>query len=586
MPRPKRARGASASSAKRTTPNRKRNPANETGDPPRSRPRTTRSTASRSSMAGDEIRHSTRRQRGAGSKAVPLEEEEASTASKPVAGDDTKSSIEIGRRATETPAMRRDTTGLDLADDDVFGNLDDSFTVGDMPRGSRSVETSSVTLSNFKSRSRQSSFVGRNDPPIRPSSRGPNTPGLGSSLNIGLFRRRPREPSILGARRRRSQSGSDLDTAQNLGVGSEADDEGPDAESTPPLRSRRQTRQSLRLQSGGRSSPRAPRGRDSDGVAGGEIPQPVIAIDFLASAVIPDDSDSELSALTSPTSPPAGFAHRAMTPVQHADVTAPPVSSDSEAESDVWPDIHTLARKRRRPSITTPLGAAPPSDLSSPPSLTHSPILASKAGSRRRGRSTARHQTPPKVTTADLTNLLPKRRPKRPRDSFDLDGDDDEFDSSALAHDEEEDELSYHHPTRATTRRRGSRPAHRPASARHAASASSHARVADGPAAKQRRRTPVSAPASALRSSRKNKQTYQRRSSDKENESGDEEADGTGINPLPDDSFEQVDRSENSTADPPQADELRKAAKKFKEVDKWQLDFEEVAEPSSPQNAR
>jgi hypothetical protein len=33
-------------------------------------------------------------------------------------------------------------------------------------------------------------------------------------------------------------------------------------------------------------------------------------------------------------------------------------------------------------------------------------------------------------------------------------------------------------------------------------------------------------------------------------------------------------------------EELKSAAKKFKEVDKWELEFEEVTEPSSPGNAR
>ena len=77
-------------------------------------------------------------------------------------------SIEIGRRAMATPLMRRDTTGLDLADEDVFGDLGDSFADGDVPDAPHSAASSSATLSHFKTRrprSRQSSIIGRNDPP-------------------------------------------------------------------------------------------------------------------------------------------------------------------------------------------------------------------------------------------------------------------------------------------------------------------------------------------------------------------------------------------------------------------------------------
>ena len=147
-----------------------------------------------------------------------------------------------------TPAMRRDTTGLDLADDDVFGDLDESFADGEIPRGGRSADSTSLSFSSFKPRARQSSSIGRNDPPIRPSSRGPNTPGVGSSFNIGVFRRRAREPSILGTSRRpRSETGG---TTNNSEVESEGEFEPPEAESTP-LNLRRRTRNSSR---GGRSS--------------------------------------------------------------------------------------------------------------------------------------------------------------------------------------------------------------------------------------------------------------------------------------------------------------------------------------------
>lgn len=490
-----------------------------------------------------------------------LANEDATTASGHASDGDTGSSVETGRRAVATPAMRRDTTGLDLADDDVFGDLD-SFAEGELPRGRRSVDGSSLTMSHFKPRSRQSSVAGRNDPPIRPSSRGPITPGLASSLKIGLFRRRAREPSILGTSRK-PRPGPEATTE------SEADFE-PEAVSTP-LNDRPRTRHSLQSERGLPSTQASSRRRTSaeagnDGHGPDETGR---ARPEVGRAEV--DSDSELSSLASPSPPPARLVPRPATPANQDDITAPPASSDSEGGADVWPDIHVLARRRRWPSVHSPRRADSLSVASSPPSLTHSPNYAAEIPVRQRGRSTKRRQESPKMSTADLASLLPKRRHKRVRNSLGLESD-EELDTTDLAQDE--DELSYL-DARAARRRKGSRPPSRPASAR--------------PAPRARAKKSVLKPkqtSAAPRHPASSTKTYQGRSSDKENASDGDEGQSAFV-PLPYDTFDSAGGSGNSaTPDGASADELKQTAKKFMEVDKWELEFEEMAEPPSPQDAR
>ncbi|KAM3548987.1 hypothetical protein MY1884_008942 [Beauveria asiatica] len=488
-------------------------------------------------------------------------------------------SVEVGRRALETPSMRRDTTGLDLADDSIFGDLGDSFADGEVPDAPRSTSTTR-SWSTFKPRSRQSSVVGRNDPPIRPSSRGGagNTSALTSSFNIGAFRRRAREPSILGTARR---AGPRSETS-GRGAQSELESEGeeqeedfvPDAESTP-LHTRRRTRASLASTSAvaperrdisvsNVSTTRTTRKRKSEAEAEERAAKST-------RMEVETDSDSEISELSSspPMPPSTPIRQRATTPINLEEINAPPASSGSEDEGDVWPDIRALAKRRRRPSVTTPLRTAANdddeilSDISSPPSLTHSPNF--EARGRGRGRAALRehhhHDQPKALTTADLANLLPKRKHKRTRDEAD-DGSDEEEPEEEH---EQEDEVH-------ETRTRGGRIIRPPS---RAASASG------GP--KQQ----AGAPAHRTHSASKHK-TYGRRSSDKENDSDadeDEEEEGDSqFQPLADDTF-----GETTAAGPPDfqsIDELKRATRKFSEVDQWQLEYEEVAESGSPKGAR
>lgn len=489
-------------------------------------------------------------------------------------GDDTQESLEVGRREeSATPALRRDTTGLDLADSVVL-DLEESFEDGEFPMGGRSADNSSYHLSQIKprSRSRQSSIVGRNDPPIRPSSRSGMTPLVSSSFNIGAFRRRAREPSILGTGRK-TQADTTTTTAQDHGSDSESEgDFAPEAESTP-VNNRRRTRHSVRQDEEVEASPavqEAPssRKRKSDvGPADDDEARPSKVPRSQGSASAQDsDSDSELSSLPSPEAM-ARAIERPVTPTNlyNEEDVASPVSSAIEGQ-EAWPDIRNLAKRRRRPSVTDPAQLETLSNVSSPPSLTHSPNYEGRA---RRGRP--RHQHHQSPTTADLASLLPKRRHQRMRSPADEESD-EELDADGLGQDD--DELSY---LDASRRRRGqkSRSVSRAAATRNARRPQSALGEKDAPATNTRR------------ASSRHGKTYSRRASDKENQSGDEDEDDENepsrFEPMPEDSFagETGDASAVSASN-----ELNQAKAKFKEVDRWELEFEEDEEPPSPVGAR
>ena len=601
MPRPpRRARRAPAQPAKPST-TVEAEPVSDNDDslqdspPVRGRKRTTRSAANRLSLADERAIHAAEKSRDAALDRL-ADEDPTSTSGNAVEDEDSPASIELGRRVPSPPAQRRDTTGLDLADDDVFGDLVDSFERDDEPQGTRSTDVSSLNLSNFKRRPRSSSIIGRNDPPIRPSSRSGTTPNISSTLNLGVFRRRAREPSILGtARKPRPEETITLSSDPES---SDEEDFAPDAESTP-LDKRRRTRPASESEFDSdtlqdiTSKSKSRKRKSDEGALGSDRPEKISRVESgeddeeveeedeeqeeRAEKEIPveeiqSDSESSLSSLSSPSGPTPVLPDRPVTPFQDEEIMAPPASSGSE--DDHLPDIHGLAKRRRRPSVTTPARGDNFSDISSPPSLTHSPNYEDTR--KTRGRAAARRQPSPKVTTADLTNMLPKRRYKKTRDPFDLESE-EELDASGLGQDE--DELSYL-DTRTARRRKGSRPPSRGGAARPGSRGGRSAQTALKP-----RQTPASA-----RPTRNNNKTYSRRSSDKENEeeddenhSSDEEHERSRFRPLPEDSFDSAANESSST---PSADELRKAAKKFKEVDRWELEFEEITQSSSPPDAR
>ena len=172
-----------------------------------------------------------------------------------------------------------------------------------------------------------------------------------------------------------------------------------------------------------------------------------------------------------------------------------------------------------------------------------------------------KRQAPPPSTfsTAQLQSLLPRRRRRQARDPFDILSSEDDVDVSGLA--SEDDELS-HLAVRAG--RRSAVPRRTPAPLKG----------------------PRNTKASAKGKQPATKRTYgaqARATSDKENEEVDPD---DSLAPLPDD--EGNENSENSQElEKRVGRELKAAARKFQEVDKWDLEFEDVtASSSSPRDAR
>ncbi|KAM0255558.1 hypothetical protein ACHAQJ_005629 [Trichoderma viride] len=603
MPRPKRGRGGAGRAGKAAiarppstepadSPSAVLGKQTETRGRPRGRPRKTPSVARLSLNEEDAIQTANRTRDEALKK---LANEDATTTSEGTAmRASSRSSVELGRFTAETPAHnRRDTSGLDLGDS-VFGDLDDSFADGDAPGSARSGDLSSMSYSALRTQSRRSSFIGRNDPPIRPSSRSGNTPRVGSSFNIGLFKRRAREPSILGTGRKPLQEAS---TADQDSEGDNEEDFEPEAESTP-LNNRRRTHEKDEF-----AEPESPEAAESSN------PRKRKSLDAQQSSTRPDKlsrtepgpsrqpgergsselsdaplspqqdqidetSDSEVSDISSPRGPPSRLPERPVTPVNQEEIAAPPASSGSEGP-DVWPDIRSLAKKRRRPSVTTPTRLETLSDISSPPSLTHSPNYDAVKTGKTRGRPPRSQQASPKITTADLTSLLPKRRYKKSRDPLGLESD-EELDTSGLGN--EEDELSYLDTQTARRRKRGRPPT-------RAAGARSTSRGGKAGGSFKQTATSTSSTSRRHSSDKENARDNDKDSDNNEDDDEEGEEEESRFIPLADNTFDGA-AGEATDSVPTEAEELKQASKKFKEVDRWELEFEEVAEASSPQDGR
>ncbi|KAK3369158.1 hypothetical protein B0T24DRAFT_650875 [Lasiosphaeria ovina] len=545
--------------------------------------------------------------------------------------------IEYSRRdeSAVSRALPRltDASGLDLDDDSLFGKLDDTLEDSHeaieetTQNGHRSTDTSSFNIGLFKRRPRQSSIVGKDDAPIRPSSRGPNTSNISSTLNLGMFRRRAREPSILGTAQKER---APRPQSQASRYGSVAgDDSGPDDESTPlNLAKRRSERHSQRVVAADASSREASpilpsRKRKSLEDQGGREKRPALEPEDDIHQSIEVDSSSSSVSFPSPSPPRQLDQERFSTPDHRLIGTdpdmAPPLSSGSSdaSSSVVWPSLDSLAHRTyyharktapSRPHKTPEPGAAAEyaaSDISSPPSLTHSPnYVAPKPKAKRKPSAPAKA-----TTTADLTSLLPRRRHKstksKNRDHYGLtssdgegghDGDEnDDDEEEETAHEEDDDELSYMANSRAAAAARRKK--------KKAAAASAAAlplgRSLNGNRGARGKGKEAQAASVSAQKKRPGLRTYGSRNSDKENENEESiEAGGDGGEGGESDGAEDEaadDEEEQRELDPETSqmmlerlgEELKSAAKKFKEVDQWELSYEEVTGSSSPvQNAR
>ncbi|KAK8035988.1 hypothetical protein PG991_002061 [Apiospora marii] len=505
--------------------------------------------------------------------------------------------VEVGRRADATPPRavgggRRtaDFSGLDL-DDSMFDDLNTTINTAGPASAQRSLDMSTLTASHYKRRPRGNSFLSRNDGPIRPSSRaGPNTPAFNSTFDITNFKRRVREPSILGTAQKErpqrpepeSDSGEKPDDEDD-DLQSE-DDEGlqmPELDATPPRR--RSSRRSAALAQAQESSPEVsssvnPRKRKSTELHEHRPRSSPYADNPLAAEESEDETESQPRSL-----PPLDV--RPSTPIMDEEEVAPPLSSSSEEEAEIWPPLKSLAkgRTRRAPSAQrrTPvrdIGGDNLSDMSSPPSLTYSPNYdePSPPPPQPTVKTRKAAKAEAKLTTADLTGLLPRRRHRSNRaDPFAVGDTEEEIDTTGLGVDNDELHLAVR-----SSRRRPAQPLARAASKsqNEKAAAASKAKTA---AAAQRKGKQPAEPTNKRQTRRR---TYGR-NSDKENE-GEDQEENENENES-EDPFREEQTTENSDELLARVGpELKDASRKFKEVDKWELAYEEMTMSSSPGGGR
>ena len=274
-----------------------------------------------------------------------------------------------------------------------------------------------------------------------------------------------------------------------------------------------------------------------------------------------NESASEEEADMSPQedSQASSQAAERATPEPLSETMAPPQSSSTSSSPNLPRAVsqQVVARGRNTTRGRAPLHLNQDSPPSSPPSLTHSPNRAIARSTLRRGKR--QPAQPATFSTAQLQDLLPRRRRRAARNMFDIASSDEEVDVSGLASDD--DELT-HLTVRTQTRRRGTLFSRTPAPLKKTVMSGTGAQTKPGKGAKR---------------------TYGSNilpTSDKENEAIDPD---DSLGPLPDnESPEQSQELEERVGK-----ELKKAARKFQEVDKWELDFEIVtASSSSPRDAR
>lgn len=491
--------------------------------------------------------------------------------------------IELGRKEDSMaeassllgPRTRGSLSGMEILDDEIFGNLDSSFDVtgrdngkgGAGNDGTRSADTSAFSVSVFRrttTRRRRSSIIGKDDAPIRPSSRAPTTPGLSSTFSLGNFQRRQRQPSILmssaqkaslGLQRSIDAGGTDNhDDEEAVATGGEEESFLPEAEGTPTRRSQGRRSTIHNKEAEDSSDDEAAIQVEKQSMTSSKKRKSTDGHESEAAkrqAVEADDADDEIHSSVEAderSSPPSFVNRRHQTPELDSDILALPESSSSrEGSPTMWPSLRDLGKKSHRQAPARARKVTPEmddamSDISEPPSLTHSPNFRTTEPVAKNKRNES-----PKLSTADLEALLPRRR--RRAQQYD---EDDEFEPS----DSEQE-----------------RPRRKPRATKNTTT-----QPLRGNSKANQTNQAKDAPARAKRTSRR---TYGSRHFDKENTAEGDSiiATGDASEPLDDTAFEADVAGDMSSSD--LAEELKAASRKFKEVDKWELDFEEVVEPSS-----
>lgn len=451
------------------------------------------------------------------------------------------------------------------------------------------IENSTLAKGNFRRRAREPSILGgavdrqRSSSPaldLDVDSTGlasavatPAQPAPGSALKFGTFRRRVRQPSILSSAQKPRGNAFGLP---------DDDDFAPEDESTPLNLSK--NRADIGTSSQPPASSSASRKRKISDI---EVPRSSPAqssdTDIYGLETIPATASQRTRQESTPQREEASELvgeeegeeevqvepETLATPEPQSDTMAPPLSSSPMPSIETPPrdqPIRSLVPQptigtRRQPPRNQPqqITATQDSPISSPPPLTHSPNYKKPAATRK----LKEQKRPDTFSTAQLQDLLPRRRRRQHRNEFDVPSSSDELDTSGLR--DSDDELS--HLNVGTGRRTPGVP--------------SLASLKKRPGAKPASEKTTPAKPSA-------KRTYASRravSSDKENaaEGSDEEMEDS-LAPIQDTGVESEASQELEKR---LGRELKLMKRKFEDVDKWELDFEEVtASSSSPRDAR
>ncbi|OJJ67504.1 hypothetical protein ASPBRDRAFT_48055 [Aspergillus brasiliensis CBS 101740] len=379
----------------------------------------------------------------------------------------------------------------------------------------------------------------------------PGTPAFESSI-LSNFRRRPRQPSILQMMQAEDGSSDfdDDDDEDNIFLGSLS----PEDESTPLNLSRGR---SLLIGQTASPSPRLPTS-SSDGSRKRKLSGEVLHAPRLESEV------TEQSPVTSPT------------------------SYRRQSGLDVSVD-HTQVQDSPGAFSQT---LAPPMSSSPPLSPTHmtSPGMTQEKRIDKSAKSTASRKLV--LPTAALQNRLLPRRNRSQRKRFVRDGSEIPEDPSDGGHsatqqdDDDDDELYYLPPKRSSRAQRKRSEEQKPARSttrtvqrRQPIADSVEGQITGG-------RNPPTQPYVTARKSGEKKMTYRlgaldTMGLDKENEPVDTSPLSSPLSTPPEsEASESESTAESNRGSHFLSDELRLQAKKFADVDKWKLEFEDVTPDS------
>lgn len=364
---------------------------------------------------------------------------------------------------------------------------------------------------------------------------------MGSGLRIGetlrpqpsmlgaTFKKRARQPSLLQMLQTQNDPSDDLDD-------DEIDGFRPDDESTPMIKSM--------LQSNGQRTSSS--SRQTSGSRKRKLATPEIQVPASQSLDPPSsppsappqeqedlyDLPAEEDARPEPTLPRPRSTQTPQRQID-SDTLAPPRSSSPEKPK---------ARKNR--GKTTKAATRPQQPMRKQLSPAPSPLSPASTNA-----SPVKPSPLKPLTTATLQNLLPRRRARpKPRGEYDIPSSSDvELDNTGLG--EDEDELSFH----ATTKMR---------------------RKKSHPVLQKRRGKAKEVPGKRMSKTYTKKTTVQ---SDNENDDDDDDEEGN------EDGAGGRGRKKTPALDGKAKDEMKRLAEKFREVDEYTLDFEDMTGNSSSQ---